>query len=111
MAIMKKLDHPFILKLFEIIDDPNEKKLYLITEFVKNGNLVKRINNNPELFYTNSDYRPMRKYFRQLIQALDYCHNSVKIIHRDIKPENILIDENDDIKLADFGVSAFQSLD
>ena len=47
MAIMKKLDHPRILKLFEIIDDPNEKKLYLITEFVKNGNLVKRINNNP----------------------------------------------------------------
>ena len=53
----------------------------------------------------------MRKYFRQLIQALEYCHNVVKIIHRDIKPEKILIDENDDIKLADFGVSAFQSLD
>ena len=37
--------------------------------------------------------------------ALEYCHNVVNIIHRDIKPENILLDENDDIKLADFGVS------
>lgn len=38
---------------------------------------------------------------------MDYCHNVPKIIHRDIKPENILIDENDDIKLADFGLSTF----
>ena len=43
MAIMKKLDHPSILKLFEIIDDPNEKKMYLITEFAKGGNLHKKI--------------------------------------------------------------------
>ena len=48
----------------------------------------------------------MRKIFRQLIQALEYCHEVVKILHRDIKPENILIDENDDMKLADFGVSS-----
>lgn len=43
MAIMKKLDHPYILKLYEIIDDPTEKKLYLITDFVKNGNLEKKV--------------------------------------------------------------------
>lgn len=47
----------------------------------------------------------MRKYFRQLISAVEYCHENARIIHRDIKPENILIDENDDIKLSDFGVS------
>ena len=43
MAIMKKLDHPYILKLYEIIDDPKDKKLYLIIELVRNGSLVKRV--------------------------------------------------------------------
>jgi calcium/calmodulin-dependent protein kinase kinase 2 len=46
-----------------------------------------------------------RKYFRQLISAVEYCHECAQIIHRDIKPENILIDSNDDVKLSDFGVS------
>ena len=44
MAIMKHLDHPFILKLYEIIDDEESHKLYLITELVRNGSLVKRVN-------------------------------------------------------------------
>lgn len=48
MAIMKKLDHPYILKLYEIIDDPTEQKLYLITDFVKNGNLEKKVKTTPE---------------------------------------------------------------
>jgi len=47
----------------------------------------------------------MRKYFSQLVLALEYCHNELGIIHRDIKPDNLLIDENDNVKLADFGVS------
>ena len=47
----------------------------------------------------------IRKYFRQLILAVEYCHESAKIIHRDIKPDNILLDENDEVKLSDFGVS------
>ena len=46
-----------------------------------------------------------RKYFRQLILALEYCHNELKIIHRDIKPDNLLIDADDNVKLSDFGVS------
>lgn len=49
----------------------------------------------------------MRKYFGQLVLALEYCHNELKIIHRDIKPDNLLLDENDNIKLSDFGVSQF----
>ena len=36
---------------------------------------------------------------------MEYCHENAKIIHRDIKPENILLDENDNVKLSDFGVS------
>ena len=47
----------------------------------------------------------MRKIFRQLITAVEYCHYVPNIIHRDIKPDNILIDEEENIKLGDFGVS------
>ncbi len=43
MAILKMLDHPNIVRLFETIDDPSNDKLYLVTEFVKNGNLEERI--------------------------------------------------------------------
>ena len=43
MAIMKKLDHPYIAKLYEIINDPNQHKLYLIIEYSKNGSVEKKI--------------------------------------------------------------------
>jgi len=66
MAIMKKLDHPFILKLYEIIDDPTEKKLYLITELARNGNLDKKVKSSPE-WLSSSECHDMRRVFRQLI--------------------------------------------
>lgn len=53
----------------------------------------------------------MRKIFRQLVEAVEYIHEVVQIIHRDIKPENILLDENEDMKLADFGVSSMLPAD
>lgn len=48
MAIMKKLDHPYLVKLFEVIDDPQEKKIYLITELIKKGDLGKKVKSTPE---------------------------------------------------------------
>ena len=46
-----------------------------------------------------------RKYFCDLIIGLEYCHEVAGIIHRDIKPENLLLDENDVLKIVDFGVA------
>lgn len=48
MAIMKKLDHPYLVKLFEVIDDPQEKKIYLITELIKKGDLGKKVKSTPQ---------------------------------------------------------------
>lgn len=88
-----------MLTLYEIIDDPKIKKIYIITDYIKNGNLKDKIAGKEPPTMDMA-----RKYFRDLVSAIEYCH-SVWILHRDIKPENILIDNDDSLKLADFGVS------
>lgn len=74
----------------------------MIQEYVQNGDLLAKIKNFSKTPYTEDQ---IRKYFRQLLSAVWYCHEEVNIFHRDIKPDNILLDNNDNIKLADFGVS------
>lgn len=102
VAIMKKMNHPYVLRLVEIIDDPNHHKQYLIQEFVANGNLQKQIDKSDQTPFTEAK---VRKWFTQLLYAVWYCHEVAQIIHRDIKPENILLDTEYNIKLSDFGVS------
>ncbi|CDW87460.1 UNKNOWN [Stylonychia lemnae] len=92
-------DHPNVLALYEIINEAEMDKLYLITELLQ-GSLAQKINGKKPL--TEEE---IRFYFRDLISALEYCHDCAQVIHRDIKPENILIDENNRVRLADFGVS------
>lgn len=88
-----------MLILYEIIDDPDNDKLFIVTDLVKEGSLAQKLSKKS---LNESD---IRNYFRGLIKAIDYCHNYASFIHRDIKPENILVGENDQVKLADFGVS------
>eukprot|EP00349_Pseudokeronopsis_sp_Brazil_P008174 CAMPEP_0202967920 /NCGR_PEP_ID=MMETSP1396-20130829/12969_1 /ASSEMBLY_ACC=CAM_ASM_000872 /TAXON_ID= /ORGANISM="Pseudokeronopsis sp., Strain Brazil" /LENGTH=163 /DNA_ID=CAMNT_0049693551 /DNA_START=1008 /DNA_END=1499 /DNA_ORIENTATION=+ len=97
---MKKLDHPNIVNLVEVLDDPKVDKLYIIMEYVANGSLMRKIQKNKN-FSVQSSW----KYFRDLILGLFYLHECAGVVHRDIKPENLLIDENDRLKIADFGVS------
>jgi [calcium/calmodulin-dependent protein kinase] kinase len=100
IAIMKKMFHPNVVHLYEIIDDPNSNKLYLIMEYISSGTLAEKIKIAGKL--------PLEQcwsYFRGLIQGLEYCHKVAGIIHRDIKPENLLIGEDGAIHIADFGVS------
>jgi serine/threonine protein kinase len=103
IAILKKIDHPNIVKLFEVIDDPRNEKLFMVFEYVESNPVLKlssKYKASKQLFTEDQ----ARKYFRDLISGLEYLHDN-KIIHRDIKPENLLIDNNGTLKLTDFGVS------
>ena len=112
IAILKKLDHPNCVKLIEVIDDPDNDKLYIIMELVKKGAIGSRTYwKNENVFLNEDEPLPLieldriRKYARDFLMGLDYLHNYGRIIHRDIKPDNLLIDEDDNLKIADFGVA------
>ncbi|KAI9709965.1 MAG: hypothetical protein M1820_003043 [Bogoriella megaspora] len=101
ITIMKLLEHPNIVRLYDIWENRNE--LYLIMEYVKGGELFTHIDKNRGL-----DEDEVVWLFRQIVAALLYCHR-LNIHHRDLKPENILIDpEAHTIKLVDFGMAALQ---
>ena len=97
IRILSKIEHTNIVKLYQTID--TQKFLYIILEFISGcslSTLLKRkINRRMEEFEAN-------KLFRELLMALEYCHNK-GITHRDIKLENTLIDQNNIVKLIDFG--------
>uniref|UniRef100_A0A5B6ZCI9 non-specific serine/threonine protein kinase n=1 Tax=Davidia involucrata TaxID=16924 RepID=A0A5B6ZCI9_DAVIN len=97
ISIMRRLHNPHIVKLFEVL--ATKTKIYFVMEFVKGGELFTKIAKGR----FSEDLS--RKYFQQLISAVGYCH-SRGVYHRDLKPENLLVDENGDLKVSDFGLSA-----
>ncbi|PVH84933.1 Pkinase-domain-containing protein [Cadophora sp. DSE1049] len=100
VAIMKLIQHPNIMKLYDIWE--NRTEIYLVLEFVDNGELFEHISKSGRL-----DEEEAVRYFRQMLSAIGYCH-SFKICHRDLKPENILLTKQGEIKIADFGMAALQ---
>lgn len=99
VSIMSRLRHPHIVKIFEVL--ATRTKIYIVLELVKGGELFKKVAKG------RFGEGASRKYFRQLISAVSYCH-SRGIYHRDLKPENLLLDENGDLKVSDFGLSALK---
>ncbi|KAI6171244.1 Aurora kinase [Aphelenchoides bicaudatus] len=97
IEIQAHLRHPNILRLYNYFCD--DKKIYLVLEYALNGELYKELQEKKHF----SEPRTA-KYIYQVCDALNYCHKK-NVIHRDIKPENILLDENGDLKIADFGWS------
>lgn len=97
ISIMRRLNHPHIVKLYEVL--ATKSKIYCVMEFVKGGELFAKIAKGR----FSEDLS--RKYFQQLISAVGYCH-SRGVFHRDLKPENLLLDENGNLKVSDFGLSA-----
>jgi len=98
IALLKKLDHPNIVKLIEVLDEPNEDILYMVFELMPKGESLQIPNDNP------LDEDTSRRYFRDALQGLDYLHFQ-HIIHRDIKPANLLLDIDGHVKISDLGVS------
>ncbi|EDV24358.1 uncharacterized protein TRIADDRAFT_27001 [Trichoplax adhaerens] len=97
VKIMKCLDHPNIVKLFEVID--NETTLYLIMEYASGGEVFDYL-----VTHGRMKEKEARSKFRQIVSAVQYCHQK-RVIHRDLKAENLLLDGDMHIKLADFGFS------
>ncbi|XP_068610432.1 serine/threonine-protein kinase BRSK2-like [Brachionichthys hirsutus] len=100
IAILKLIEHPHVLKLHDVYE--NSKYLYLVLEHVSGGELFDYLVKKGRL-----TPKEARKFFRQIISALDFCH-SHSICHRDLKPENLLLDEKNNIRIADFGMASLQ---
>lgn len=101
IAIMKKLNHPNLVSLIEVLDDPNQDALYMVLEMCKKGvimNVGLDVNAAP---YSEEE---CRCWFRDLILGIEYLH-AQGVVHRDIKPDNLLLTEDDVLKIVDFGVS------
>ena len=96
--IMNELDSPNLLKLVTNFEDENH--IYIILPLCPNGQLYDIIH-KPKQKVKNII---IKKYLYQSIEAINSLHKK-KIIHRDIKPENILIDNNDNALLSDYGIS------
>jgi serine/threonine-protein kinase len=93
----KLLDHPNIVKLLTV--DIIDQNILMVMEYIKGTDLEKILDEKDKL-----DIQIALRYLRQLLSALEFAHNH-KVIHRDIRPSNILINEEDNIKITDFGTS------
>ncbi|PWN28102.1 kinase-like protein [Jaminaea rosea] len=102
IAILKKLSHENVVRLREVIDDPQSKKIFLVLEYMAGGEVIwKDARGFPTLTVAET-----RSIMRDVVLGLEYLHYQ-GIIHRDIKPANLLWDEERRVKISDFGVSHF----
>ena len=98
ITAMRSVEHKSIVQLHEVM--ATRSKIYFVMEYMKGGELFDKVAKGGKLTEGAA-----HKYFQQLISAVDYCH-SRGVYHRDLKPENLLLDENENLKVSDFGLSA-----
>lgn len=99
VLIMKMLDHPNIVNLIEVIDDPNTDHFYMVLEYVEGKWVCEGSGPPGGLGETTA-----RKYLRDIVSGLMYLH-AHNIVHGDIKPDNLLVTRNGTVKIGDFSVS------
>jgi calcium-dependent protein kinase len=100
VEILRRLDHPNILKINEVIED--NKCFHLVTELCTGGELLEKIIEHQKL-----EEQQVATYMSQIFSAIYYCHEH-QVLHRDIKPENLMFvddSEDSDLKVIDFGIS------
>ncbi|XP_046981436.1 serine/threonine-protein kinase SIK1-like [Schistocerca americana] len=97
--IMKTLDHPHIINLYQVMETKN--MIYIVSEYASQGEIFDYI----ARFGRMSESAARRKFW-QILSAVEYCHNK-RVVHRDLKAENLLLDANMNIKIADFGFSNY----
>uniref|UniRef100_A0AC34F6N9 Protein kinase domain-containing protein n=1 Tax=Panagrolaimus sp. ES5 TaxID=591445 RepID=A0AC34F6N9_9BILA len=99
IRIMSALNHPNIIQIFEVFE--NKDKIILVMEYASGGELYDYVSKNGSLPEGEA-----RRIFRQITSAVLYCHKH-KVAHRDLKLENILLDVDNNAKIADFGLSNY----
>ena len=102
MSIVKTLNHPNIIKTYEIFN--KEKYYYMIMDYCKGGELFDYIVKKRRLNEEETSF-----FFYQIVNGLEYIH-SKNIVHRDLKPENLLLTDKNKLKIIDFGLSNYFNL-
>jgi serine/threonine protein kinase len=102
IAVMKKLKHRNVVPLYEVINDPESDKLYMVMKYVDQGPIAKV---NADNTCTPIAPEVAQEVMNELVDALVYVHKR-RVAHRDIKPDNILLDAEGTPYFADFGVSS-----
>ncbi|XP_022753261.1 probable serine/threonine-protein kinase At1g54610 isoform X1 [Durio zibethinus] len=99
--ILRRLDHPNVIKLEGLVTSRMSCSLYLVFEYMEHD--LAGLASHPGLKFSESQ---VKCYMQQLLCGLDHCH-SRGVLHRDIKGSNLLIDNNGILKIADFGLASF----
>lgn len=103
IAVMKQLNHPNIIGLYEAIE--TSSRIFLVMDMADGGDLLDYIKTNGAVAEDEA-----RRFFRQLVDASEYLHN-LDVVHRDLKCENILLDRNKNILITDFGFARTQPIE
>lgn len=99
ISILKKLKHPNVVRLKEVMDEPGQDATYIVMEYVGRRSIRSKLDAGtlaPGQIWG---------YFRDVLKGLLYCHEKVNVVHRDIKPENLLVTKDGKVKISDFGCS------